>query len=84
MDKDSGGVIKHSHTHLSFGCSIATPSNTGNSFCRGHDHRGDTLRGGGPTKVKGDKGHVTKKEIQSRIRGARQTKQNSDLKLMKP
>lgn len=71
------GVIKHTHTHTPYFwmlCSHA-PSSTGNSFPRGHNHRGDSLRGGGPTKVKGDKGHVTAREIQSRMRRARQTKQ---------
>lgn len=54
----------HRHIHLSFGCSVASPSYTGNSFCRGHGHRGDGLRGGGLTEVGGDKGHVTERNLQ--------------------
>lgn len=64
------GVIKHTHrhTHLSFGCSVAPPSYTGNIFCRRHGHRGDGLRGGGLTEVGGDKGHVTERETYTLMR----------------
>lgn len=64
-NKDNMGSLNthtHRHIHLSFGCSVAPPTYTGNSFCRGHGHRGDGLRGGGLTEVGGDKGHVTERE----------------------